>query len=136
MVGRAGGHCYNRPMSGHSKWSQIKRQKGVNDAKRGALFTKLTREIITAARQGGGDVDGNYRLRMAVDKALEKDPAERYQTMRDLVVDLRRMARQSGAVSAVSGRAVPSSSKPWRRLAPFARVRVLSSARRERWEVN
>ena len=56
-------------MSGHSKWSQIKRQKGVNDAKRGALFTKLTREIITAARQGGGDVEGNYRLRMAVDKA-------------------------------------------------------------------
>jgi YebC/PmpR family DNA-binding regulatory protein len=56
-------------MSGHSKWSQIKRQKGANDAKRGALFTKLTREIITAARQGGGDVDGNYRLRMAVDKA-------------------------------------------------------------------
>ena len=56
-------------MSGHSKWSQIKRQKGVNDAKRGALFTKLTREIITAARQGGGDVDGNYRLRMAVDQA-------------------------------------------------------------------
>jgi len=56
-------------MSGHSKWSQIKRQKGANDAKRGALFTKLTREIITAARQGGGDVDGNYRLRMAVDSA-------------------------------------------------------------------
>jgi YebC/PmpR family DNA-binding regulatory protein len=58
-------------MSGHSKWSQIKRQKGVNDAKRGALFTKLTREIITAARQGGGDVDGNYRLRMAIDKARD-----------------------------------------------------------------
>ena len=58
-------------MSGHSKWSQIKRQKGVNDARRGALFTKLTREIITAARQGGGDVDGNYRLRMAVDKARD-----------------------------------------------------------------
>lgn len=56
-------------MSGHSKWSQIKRQKGANDAKRGALFTKLTREIITAARQGGGDQDANYRLRMAVDKA-------------------------------------------------------------------
>jgi YebC/PmpR family DNA-binding regulatory protein len=56
-------------MSGHSKWSQIKRQKGANDAKRGALFTKLTREIITAARQGGGDPDANYRLRMAVDKA-------------------------------------------------------------------
>jgi YebC/PmpR family DNA-binding regulatory protein len=56
-------------MSGHSKWSQIKRQKGANDAKRGALFTKLTREIITAARQGGGESDANYRLRMAIDKA-------------------------------------------------------------------
>jgi len=58
-------------MSGHSKWSQIKRQKGANDAKRGALFTKLTREIITAARQGGGDADANYRLRIAVDKARD-----------------------------------------------------------------
>ncbi len=56
-------------MSGHSKWSTIKRQKGANDAKRGALFTKLTREIITAARQGGGDIEAHYRLRMAVDKA-------------------------------------------------------------------
>ena len=56
-------------MSGHSKWSTIKRQKGANDAKRGALFTKLAREIITAARQGGGDVETNYRLRMAVEKA-------------------------------------------------------------------
>jgi YebC/PmpR family DNA-binding regulatory protein len=64
-------------MSGHSKWSQIKRQKGANDAKRGALFTKLTREIITAARQGGGDADGNYRLRIAVDKARANSmPAE------------------------------------------------------------
>ena len=56
-------------MSGHSKWSTIKRQKGANDAKRGALFTKLSREIITAARQGGRDLDANYRLRIAVDKA-------------------------------------------------------------------
>jgi YebC/PmpR family DNA-binding regulatory protein len=64
-------------MSGHSKWSQIKRQKGANDAKRGALFTKLTREIITAARQGGGDVEANYRLRMAVDKARDNSmPAD------------------------------------------------------------
>jgi YebC/PmpR family DNA-binding regulatory protein len=64
-------------MSGHSKWSQIKRQKGANDAKRGALFTKLTREIITAARQGGGDADGNYRLRIAVEKARANSmPAE------------------------------------------------------------
>jgi len=56
-------------MSGHSKWSTIKRQKGVTDAKRGALFTKVAREISVAARQGGGDPDANYRLRLAVEKA-------------------------------------------------------------------
>jgi len=56
-------------MSGHSKWSTIKRQKGANDAKRGALFTKVTREIMIAARAGGGDPDGNFRLRIAMDKA-------------------------------------------------------------------
>jgi YebC/PmpR family DNA-binding regulatory protein len=56
-------------MSGHSKWSTIKRQKGANDAKRGALFTKVSREISVAARQGGGDLDSNYRLRLAVEKA-------------------------------------------------------------------
>jgi YebC/PmpR family DNA-binding regulatory protein len=56
-------------MSGHSKWSTIKRQKGANDAKRGALFTKVAREIAVAARAGGPDPDANYRLRLAVDKA-------------------------------------------------------------------
>jgi YebC/PmpR family DNA-binding regulatory protein len=56
-------------MSGHSKWSQIKRQKGANDTKRGALFTKVSREIMVAARAGGGDPDGNFRLRLAIDKA-------------------------------------------------------------------
>lgn len=56
-------------MSGHSKWSTIKRQKGANDAKRGAIFTKVAREIMVAARAGGGDPDANYRLRLAVDKA-------------------------------------------------------------------
>ena len=56
-------------MSGHSKWSTIKRQKGVADAKRGALFTKVAREISVAARQGGGDPDANYRLRLAIEKA-------------------------------------------------------------------
>jgi YebC/PmpR family DNA-binding regulatory protein len=56
-------------MSGHSKWSTIKRQKGANDAKRGALFTKMSREITVAARQGGADPDTNYRLRLAVEKA-------------------------------------------------------------------
>jgi YebC/PmpR family DNA-binding regulatory protein len=56
-------------MSGHSKWSTIKRQKGANDAKRGALFTKVAREISVAARQGGPDPDANYRLRLAIEKA-------------------------------------------------------------------
>jgi YebC/PmpR family DNA-binding regulatory protein len=56
-------------MSGHSKWSQIKRQKGANDAKRGAVFTKMGREIAIAARAGGGDPDANFRLRLAIDKA-------------------------------------------------------------------
>jgi YebC/PmpR family DNA-binding regulatory protein len=60
-------------VSGHSKWSQIKRQKGANDAKRGALFTKLTREIIVAGKQGGGDPEANYRLRMAIDKARDNN---------------------------------------------------------------
>ena len=56
-------------MSGHSKWSQIKRQKGANDVKRGAIFTKMTREIVLAAREGGGDPEGNFRLRLAMDRA-------------------------------------------------------------------
>jgi YebC/PmpR family DNA-binding regulatory protein len=64
-------------MSGHSKWSQIKRQKGANDAKRGAVFTKLAREITIAARAGGGDPDANYRLRLAIEKARSENmPAE------------------------------------------------------------
>jgi len=58
-------------MSGHSKWAQIKRQKGVNDARRGALFTKVGREITVAAREGGGDPNANFRLRLAVEKARE-----------------------------------------------------------------
>jgi len=57
------------PMSGHSKWSQIKRQKGANDVKRGAIFTKMGREISVAARAGGGDPDGNFRLRLAIERA-------------------------------------------------------------------
>lgn len=56
-------------MSGHSKWSSIKRQKGVNDVKRGAIFTKMGREIAIATRAGGPDIDGNYKLRLAVEKA-------------------------------------------------------------------
>jgi YebC/PmpR family DNA-binding regulatory protein len=56
-------------MSGHSKWSTIKRKKGAADAKRGKAFTKLIREIATAARIGGGDVDSNPRLRLACERA-------------------------------------------------------------------
>ena len=58
-------------MSGHSKWSQIKRAKGVTDAKRGQLFTKLGREISVSARSGGPDPDANARLRLAIQKARE-----------------------------------------------------------------
>ncbi len=60
-------------MSGHSKWSSIKHQKGVTDAKRGQLFTKLTREIIVAVRQGGSSPEANYRLRLAVQKARDSN---------------------------------------------------------------
>jgi YebC/PmpR family DNA-binding regulatory protein len=58
-------------MAGHSKWKQIKRQKAVVDQRRGAQFTKLGREITMAAKAGGGDPDGNARLRLAILKARE-----------------------------------------------------------------
>src|SRR5512142_33329 len=56
-------------MSGHSKWATIKRKKGAADAKRGQVFTRLTREIVLAAREGGGDVDSNFRLRLTIERA-------------------------------------------------------------------
>ncbi|MBN1487126.1 MAG: YebC/PmpR family DNA-binding transcriptional regulator [Anaerolineae bacterium] len=56
-------------MSGHSHWSTIRRKKEANDSKRGAVFTKIAREIAIAAREGGGDTDSNIRLRMVLDKA-------------------------------------------------------------------
>jgi YebC/PmpR family DNA-binding regulatory protein len=55
-------------MSGHNKWSTIKHKKGAVDAKRGKIFTKIIREVTTAARLGGGDPDGNPRLRKAIDE--------------------------------------------------------------------
>ncbi len=58
-------------MSGHSKWSTIKRKKGAADAKRGQLFTRLGRELSIAAREGGADPESNFRLRLAVDKARQ-----------------------------------------------------------------
>jgi YebC/PmpR family DNA-binding regulatory protein len=68
-------------MSGHSKWSTIKRKKGANDAKRGQMFTQLARAITIAAREGGGDPDMNITLRLAIDKAkagnMPKDNIER-----------------------------------------------------------
>ncbi|WP_029910881.1 YebC/PmpR family DNA-binding transcriptional regulator [Pelobacter seleniigenes] len=68
-------------MSGHSKWANIKHRKGAQDAKRGKIFTKLIKEITIAARIGGGDLESNARLRLAVDKAkqsnMPKDNIER-----------------------------------------------------------
>lgn len=68
-------------MSGHNKWSTIKRKKGAADAKRGQLFTRLAKEIAIAAREGGGDLDANFKLRLAVDRArkenMPKDNIER-----------------------------------------------------------
>jgi len=68
-------------MSGHNKWSTIKHKKGAADAKRGQVFTKLIKEITVAARLGGGDPEGNPRLRAAMDKAkaenMPKDNIER-----------------------------------------------------------
>jgi YebC/PmpR family DNA-binding regulatory protein len=68
-------------MSGHSKWSTIKRKKGAEDAKRGKIFTRLARDIMMAARDGGGDENANPRLKIAVQKAkannMPKDNIER-----------------------------------------------------------
>lgn len=64
-------------MSGHSKWSQIKRKKAVTDRNRGRLFTRLIREIQIAARTGGGDPEGNPRLRFAIEQARKSSmPAD------------------------------------------------------------
>src|SRR5579884_875487 len=64
-------------MSGHSKWHNIKLKKGKVDAQRGALFTKLSKEIILAAKNGSPDPEANYRLKMAVEKARENNmPAD------------------------------------------------------------
>ncbi len=68
-------------MSGHSKWSTIKRQKGINDAKKGAVFTKLAKAITLAAKDGGADPSMNMKLRFAIEKArqsnMPKDNIER-----------------------------------------------------------
>ena len=65
-------------MAGHSKWANIQHRKGRQDAKRGKIWTRLIREIIVAARQGGGDLGMNPRLRLAVDKAQGREHADRH----------------------------------------------------------
>lgn len=58
-------------MSGHSHWAGIKHRKGINDAKRAKIFTKLAKPIVIAAREGGGKPEANFKLRLAIDKARE-----------------------------------------------------------------
>src|SRR5947209_5486607 len=71
-------------MSGHSKWAGIKHKKAIVDAKRGQAFTKAAREITIAAKEGGGDVDSNFRLRLAIQKAREVNmPADKIQSAID-----------------------------------------------------
>ncbi len=60
-------------MAGHSKWANIKHRKARVDAQKGKIFTKLSKELMVAAREGGGDIDTNFRLRMAVQKAKEEN---------------------------------------------------------------
>ncbi|MFH1207667.1 MAG: YebC/PmpR family DNA-binding transcriptional regulator [Patescibacteria group bacterium] len=81
-------------MSGHSKWTQIKRQKAVTDQRRGNLFTKMANTISAIARQGGKDPSMNFRLRMAIDKARESNmPNENIE---------RAIARGSGEIEGVT----------------------------------
>src|SRR5215470_2903837 len=71
-------------MSGHSKWAGIKHKKAAVDAKRGQAFTRASREITIAAKEGGGEIEGNFRLRLAVQKAREVNmPADRIQAAID-----------------------------------------------------
>ncbi|HEX6350984.1 MAG TPA: YebC/PmpR family DNA-binding transcriptional regulator [Candidatus Dormibacteraeota bacterium] len=71
-------------MSGHSKWAGIKHKKAIVDAKRGQAFTRASREVTIAAKEGGGDIEGNFRLRLAVQKAREINmPADKIQAAID-----------------------------------------------------
>ena len=84
-------------MSGHSKWATIKRKKGAADAKRGQVFTRLTREIVLAAREGGGDMESNFSLRLAVEKARSQNmPKEK------LDIDTERINKYASVKSKVN----------------------------------
>ena len=83
-------------MAGHSKWANIKRRKGAQDAKRGKLFTKLLREVMVASKEGGGDPAGNARLRAAIQEANAKKakanlnapqpPQERWEALESVLI--------------------------------------------------
>jgi YebC/PmpR family DNA-binding regulatory protein len=81
-------------MAGHSKWANIKHKKAATDAKRGKIWTRLIKEITVAARMGGGDVNANPRLRLAVDKAADANMPKENVT--------RAIQRGSGALDGVS----------------------------------
>ena len=86
-------------MAGHSKWSQIKRTKAVVDAKRGAVFTRLGREISVAAR-AGGDPDGNFQLRTAISKAKAAGvPAAKRVSTKDANSSTRRARFRPGTLT-------------------------------------
>ena len=63
-------------MSGHSKWAKTHRQKAATDAKKGAVFTRMGNLITIAAKEGGGDLESNFKLRLAVEKAFYKERFE------------------------------------------------------------
>ena len=88
-------------MSGHSKWSTIKRKKAAVDAKRGKIFTRLGREISTAARTGGGDPDVNFNLRLAIDRAkVAVKDRPRLAAVRNAIrggEEIARLLREAGA---------------------------------------
>ncbi len=69
-------------MAGHSKWANIQHRKGRQDEKRGKIWTRITREIIVAARSGGGDINMNPRLRLAIDKATGNREGVNYEEIR------------------------------------------------------
>ena len=97
-------------MSGHSKWSQIKRQKGVADSRRGQLFTKLSKEIEAAVRQGGDNPEMNFRLRLAVQKARDSNmPTDNIE---------RAIKRSSGGTEGANLIEATSPSTPESRLGP------------------
>ena len=103
-------------MSGHSKWSTIKHKKGAADAKRGKLFTKLSRAIIVAAKEGGADPATNLALQNAIEKArsysMPKDNIERAIAKGAGEGDGRLDASRPSCTRATAPRASPCSSRP------------------------